>query len=98
MSIPTLLASADANPLLPNVWESLSFGLGLVVLIPVLMLLLGLWAVIAVLRSRSMSVTTKAVLLILVFMAPFLGAILALILCHQARREEHSLTSRTPAY
>ncbi|WP_218222076.1 hypothetical protein [Nesterenkonia sp. Act20] len=98
MSTATLLASADLNPLVPNVWESLSFGFGFVVLIPVLMLLLGLWAVIAVLRSRSMSVTTKAVLLILVFAAPILGAILALILCHQARRDANSLTPKTPAY
>ncbi len=98
MSIATLLASADANPLVPNVWESLSFGLSFIVLIPVLMLLLGLWAVIAVLRSRAMSVTTKAVLLLLVFTVPILGAILALILCHQSRREANSLTQRTPAY
>ena len=84
----TVLRSAgDANPMVPDAVEVMGLGFFLVFLIlPLLVLVLTIWAVVLVMRTATLDITAKGVLLILALMAPILGPILVLLLCRQSRR------------
>ncbi|GAA1149163.1 hypothetical protein [Nesterenkonia lutea] len=86
MFIVGLLSTTMAvNPTLPNAWETL--GRGFFVVVPLVILALVLWAVVLVMRTPTLDVTAKGVLLLLALLAPVIGPILVLLLCRQSRRE-----------
>lgn len=73
-------AGASANPLIPTSYELVATFIGL------MFLGLIIAAVVVVLRSEHTTVT-KALMLLLCFLVPLLGAICALVLA--ARKPEH---------
>ncbi|MGJ9406140.1 hypothetical protein ACHABQ_07425 [Nesterenkonia aurantiaca] len=84
MTLTTLLSAGDANPMVPNPVEVL--GLGFFLVFPLLALALAIWAVVLVMRTHTLDITAKGVLLLLALSAPILGPILVLLLCRQSRR------------
>lgn len=84
MTLTTLLSAGDANPMVPNPVEVL--GLGFFLIFPLLALALAIWAIVVVMRTATLDITAKGVLLLLTLTAPILGPILALLLSRQSRR------------
>lgn len=87
MTLTTLLSAGDANPMVPNSMEVVGLGFSLFLLVlPLLALALAIWAVVVVMRTATLDITAKGVLLLLALTAPILGPILVLLLCRQSRR------------
>ncbi|GAA1105251.1 hypothetical protein [Nesterenkonia jeotgali] len=84
MTLTTLLSAGDTNPMVPNPVDVL--GLGFFLIVPLLALALAIWAIVVVMRTATLDITAKGVLLLLTLSAPILGPILALLLCRQSRR------------
>lgn len=87
MTTTVLRSAGDANPMVPDALEVMGLGFFVFFLIlPLLALVLTIWAVVLVMRTSTLDITAKGVLLLLALMAPILGPILALLLCRQSRR------------
>ncbi|MGJ9373034.1 hypothetical protein [Nesterenkonia sp. CF4.4] len=87
MTTTVLRSAGEANPMVPDAMEVMGLGFFLVFLIlPLLALILTIWAVVLVMRTATLDITAKGVLLLLALMAPILGPILVLFLCRQSRR------------
>lgn len=87
MTLTTLLRTGDANPMVPNSMEVMGLGFSVFFLVfPLLALALAIWAVVLVMRTHTLDITAKGVLLLLALSAPILGPILVLLLCRQSRR------------